>query len=143
MKKNLFALLLFVAAVLPAVALQPVKKVAPTAKKAITGVKKAVSIPPIIVKGNVQGFNDGEKIYLTIFQNRKMDRLDSATIKAGKFEMKNIKVAEPQMGYLVIGKNNDMFFDPIYLDGKVLTVDKNGKDNNNAKISGSPANEAS
>ena len=143
MKKNLFALLLFVAAALPAVALQPVKKVAPTAKKAITGVKKAVSIPSIIVKGNVQGFNDGEKIYLTIFQNRKMNRLDSATIKAGKFEMKNVKVSEPQMGYLVIGKNNDVFFDAIYLDGKVLTVNKNGKDNNNADISGSPANEAS
>jgi peroxiredoxin len=143
MKKNLFTILLLAVITMPIMAQRPVKRASSTVKKTVTTVKKKVpAVLPIIVKGSTQGINDGEKVYVAIFQNRKMNNLDSATIKGGKFEMKNIKVSAPIMGYLTIGKEEEMVFDPIYLDAKVITVNKKGKESSNADITGSPANVA-
>jgi len=142
MKKNLFIILLLAAVTMPTMAQHPVKKVASTTRKVVTNLKKTPATLPIIVKGSTQGINDGEKVYVAVFQNRKMNNLDSAIIKNGKFEMKNVKIIEPQMGYLTIGKEEEMVFDPIYLDAKVLNVNKKGKESGNADISGSPANVA-
>ena len=66
---------------MPIMAQRPVKRASSTVKKTVTTVKKKVpAVLPIIVKGSTQGINDGEKVYVAIFQNRKMNNLDSATI---------------------------------------------------------------
>lgn len=131
MKKILFVTFLLVFSVSAVMAQRAGKKSAS---------KKIALIPAISVKGTLSGYNDGEKVFIVIFRDRTMHRLDSAVVKDGRFEMKNVRSGIPQMGYFLLGNGQSAVFDPIYLEGSNLTLTKEDRRNETAIITGSHAN---
>lgn len=76
------------------------------------------------INGNVQGFEDGTKVYINKQDENGFTKIDSTEIKGGTFELKGT-AAEPDLNFIELGSTQEFILPFVLENGDIkLTYDK-------------------